>query len=70
MSVSKDPEPRRIDPQNQHEDPNEPLPPPLPDDEIDPNEHPNAVPDPWHDTRAVHGDSGNPPPKRPEADNV
>ena len=40
------------------EDVNEPLPPPLPDDEIDPEDHPNAVPDPWHDTRAVHGDSG------------
>jgi hypothetical protein len=41
-------------------DPDEPLPPPLEDDEVDVEDQPNAVPDPWHDTRGVHGDTGNP----------
>lgn len=40
------------------------LPPPLPNEEIaemvEADEVPNAVPDPYHDTRAVHGDTGHP----------
>jgi hypothetical protein len=68
--MAEDRKPREIGNKRGLEDPNEPLPPPLPDEAIDPDENPNAVPDPWHDTRAVHGDTGNPPPKRPEADNV
>jgi hypothetical protein len=68
--MAEDPKPREIGNKRGLEDENEPLPPPLPPEAIDPDENPNAVPDPYHDTRAVHGDTGNPPPKRPEADNV
>ena len=33
---------------------------PLDPEEIDVEDQPNAVPDPGHDTRGVHGDTGNP----------
>lgn len=36
----------------------DPLPPPLDPEDIDVEANPNAVPDPYHDTRAVHGDTG------------
>lgn len=33
---------------------------PPPPESLDVEDQPNAVPDPWHDTRGVHGDTGHP----------
>lgn len=44
--------------------PREPLDPEEVDEEL--HNHPNDVPDPYHDTRGVHGDTGEPVERLPD----